>query len=146
MPVSKKLKKYIGLAGILFLFPLLWLVFFGIMGKHNFKTLPYFSPTGVSDSAEYMLPDFAFADETGTIITRDSLLGNVWIAACYHLGDPNIAVITERLLNVNFKYRNESDIAIVVFSADCNYDQPPLTAAYVEQNTRYNAFQTNGKS
>jgi len=33
MPVSKKLKKYIGLAGILFLFPLLWLVFFG--DRHN---------------------------------------------------------------------------------------------------------------
>lgn len=145
MSDSKKLKKYIGLAGILFLFPLIWLIFFGLMGKHNFKTLPYYSPSGVTDSATYTLPDFAFADETGTIITRDSLLGHVWIAACYHLGDPHIAQITERLLNVNFKYRNESDIAIVVFSADCDYDQPALTQAYVNQNTRYNAFPNKWK-
>ena len=145
MSDSKKLKKYIGLAGILFLFPLLWLVFFGLMGKHKFKTLPYYSPSGVTDSASYTLPDFAFADETGAIITRDSLLGHVWIAACYHLGDPHIAQITERLLNVNFKYRNESDIAIVVFSADCDYDKPALTQAYVNQNTRYNAFPNKWK-
>ena len=145
MSDSKKLKKYIGLAGILFLFPLLWLVFFGLMGKHKFKILPYYSPSGVTDSASYTLPDFAFSDETGAIITRDSLLGHVWIAACYHLGDPHIAQITERLLNVNFKYRNEADIAIVVFSADCNYDQPALTSAYVNQNTRYNAFPNKWK-
>ncbi|MFN5622006.1 MAG: hypothetical protein ACK478_11945 [Flavobacteriales bacterium] len=115
------------------------------MGKHKFKTLPYYSPSGVTDSASYTLPDFAFSDETGAIITRDSLLGHVWIAACYHLGDPHIAQITERLLNVNFKYRNEADIAIVVFSADCNYDQPALTSAYVNQNTRYNAFPNKWK-
>lgn len=140
MTVSKKFKKYIGLAGILFLFPLLWLIFFGILGRHNFKTLPYWGPQGKSETAQYTLPDFAFSDENGAIITRDSLAGKVWIAACYDLGSPHLTQITERLLNVNFKYRNETDIAIVVFSTDCNHDTPALSAPYIEQNTRYNAF------
>jgi cytochrome oxidase Cu insertion factor (SCO1/SenC/PrrC family) len=140
MSDSKKLKKYIGLAGILFLFPLTWLLFFGVLGKHNFKTLPYYGPQGQTESNTYTIPDFAFSDEEGAIITRDSLKGKVWIAACYNLADSHLPQITERLLNVNFKYRTESDIAIVVMSTDCNHDQPAIAQEYVLQNTRYNVF------
>ncbi len=140
MPDSKKLKKYIGLAGILFLFPLIWLLFFGVLGKHNFKTLPYLGPATGVDAGSYIIPDFAFSDEEGNIITRDSLKGKVWIAACYNLADPHLSQITERLLNVNFKYRNEQDIAIIVFSTDCEHDQPAIAHEYVLQNTRYNMF------
>jgi protein SCO1 len=142
MSNKKNWKKYIGLAGILFLFPLAWLVFFGVLGKHNFNTLPYFGPEALkgADTSEYVIPDFAFADEDGNIITRDSLHGKVWLAAFYNLNHPNLAKITERLLTVNFKYSNEDDIQIVVFSTDCDYDSDSLRKDYVVQNTRYNRF------
>lgn len=141
MSTRSKWKKYIGLAGILFLFPLVWLLFFGVFSKHNFKTLPYVGPENpVAEDPHYRIPDFAFMDEEGEIITRDSLLGKVWVAACYSTVDPHISQITERLLNINFKYRNEPDIAIVVFSTRCEQDTLSRVKAYVDQNTKYNAF------
>ena len=141
MSTRSKWKKYIGLAGMLFLFPLVWLIFFGVLSKHHFKTLPYSGPENpTSEDPHYRIPDFAFADENGTIITRDSMLGKVWVAACYSTTDEHAARITERLLNINFKYRNEPDIAIVVFSTQCERDVPTVAQAYVEQNTKYNAF------
>jgi cytochrome oxidase Cu insertion factor (SCO1/SenC/PrrC family) len=141
MSTRSKWKKYIGLAGILFLFPLLWLLFFGVFSKHNFKTLPFVGPeNSLAEDPHYRIPDFAFADENGTIITRDSMLGKVWVAACYSTADEHVSQITERLLNINFKYRSEPDIAIVVFSTQCEKDTPASTKTYIEQNTRYNAF------
>lgn len=135
-------KKYIGLAGILFLFPLIWLIFFGIMGKHNFKTLQYYGPEAPqgTEKSEYVIPDFIFENEHGEIVTRDSMLGKVWLAAFYDLSDPMISKITERLLNVNFKYRNEPDIRIMVFSTNCDHDRGKLSLDYVESNTRYNSY------
>lgn len=142
MSLKKNWKKYIGLAGILFLFPLIWLLFFGILGKHNFKTLPYYGPEAMkgADTSSYILPDFAFSDENGRIFTRDSLRGKVWLATFYSLKSPNLHGITERLLSVNFKYAGEPDIVIVNFSTDCDYDSQELRKTYVEQNTRYNEF------
>jgi cytochrome oxidase Cu insertion factor (SCO1/SenC/PrrC family) len=141
MSTRSKWKKYIGLAGMLFLFPLLWLVFFGLLSKHKFKTLPFIGPeNALAEDQHYRIPDFAFADENGVILTLDSLAGKVWVAACYSTTDEHIAQITERLLNINFKYRNEPDIAIVVFSTHCDLENPAAVKAYIDQNTKYNAF------
>jgi|694.fasta_scaffold00219_48 protein SCO1/2 len=142
MSQKNNLKKYIGLAGILFLFPLVWLLFFGVFGKHNFKTLPHYGPEALkgADSSIYMIPDFAFSDENGQIFTRDSLIGKVWLATFYNLNSPNLYGITERLLSVNFKYAGEPDIVIVNFSTDCSADTQPARLEYVQQNTRYNEF------
>jgi cytochrome oxidase Cu insertion factor (SCO1/SenC/PrrC family) len=117
------------------------LIFFGVLSKHKFKTLSYLGPENtLAEDQHYRIPDFAFADENGNILTRDSLLGKVWVAACYSTSDEHIAQITERLLNINFKYRNEPDIAIVVFSTRCESDTHESAKAYIDKNTQYNSF------
>jgi hypothetical protein len=69
MSTRSKWKKYIGLAGMLFLFPLLWLIFFGLLSKHKFKTLPYLGPENqLAADPHYQIPDFAFADENGAML------------------------------------------------------------------------------
>lgn len=133
-------KKYIALIGILFLFPLVCLIFFGKLGKHNFKTLPYYgteSPNEMEHS-DYVIPDFVFMDQNGQTFTRDSLNGNVWLAAFYSLNDAHLDKITERILNLNFRYRDEPDIRIVTFCTDCDYDALPLVGKYAGQLNRYN--------
>lgn len=142
MSFKKNWKKYTALVGILFLFPLVWLLAFGVFGKHHFNTLPYFDaahPEG-ADTTEWALPPFAFTNHLGAPYTLDSLKGKVWIAAFYSMSDPNLPRITERLLNINWRYRNEEDIAIVVFSTDQSADSSEATRAYVDVNTRYNGF------
>ncbi|MFM9985669.1 MAG: hypothetical protein ACKVOK_10585 [Flavobacteriales bacterium] len=143
MSKNIKWKKYIALVGMLFLFPLVFLLFFGKMGKHNFKTLPYFgieSPNEQTHS-DYTIPGFVFSDQNGNAFTRDSLVGNVWLAAFYSLNDPHLDKITERILNLNFRYRDEKDIRIVTFCTDCDYDALPLVQNYTHQLNRYNCRQ-----
>jgi protein SCO1/2 len=139
MSKNRNLKKYIGLVGILFLFPLLWIFLFGMHSKHHFATLPYFGPDSTT-AQSYTIPSFSFINQNGEVFTSDSLKGKVWLAAFYSTNDEHVAKITERLLNMNFRYRDESDIAIVCFSTDCNHDLPDTTKRYVEQTVKYNGF------
>lgn len=136
------LKKYIGLIGILFLFPIIWLLVFGVGAKHNFNTLKYFGPGSAMpvDTSAYHLPSFVFENQDGAAFSSDSLKGKVWLACFLTLSDPHIKDITDRLLTLNFKYRNEPDIVIVCFSTNSEYDTPELLKPYVEANTRYNKF------
>lgn len=139
---SNKTKKYIGLIGILFLFPLAWLLFFGVGAKHNFNTLKYFGPQSKEavDTTSYTIPAFVFQNQDGVAFSSDSLRGKVWLASFFTLSDPHIRDITDRLLTLNFKYRNEPDIMVVCFSTDCAHDTPQLLKPYIESNVRYNAF------
>ncbi|MFN0032288.1 MAG: SCO family protein [Flavobacteriales bacterium] len=136
-----KWKKYIALCGMLFLFPLFFLLFFGKGATHHFSRLRYLDPAHDTLVAEsnYKLPSFAFTNQHGDLITNETLKDKVWIAAFYSLGDEHLAKITDRLLNINFKYGSEDDICIVVFSTDCDHDTQETMAAYTTQLTRYQA-------
>jgi protein SCO1 len=138
-------KKYIGLIGILFLFPLALLLFFGKMGSHHFGTPPYFGPNEMqgADTSLYSLPPFVFSNQDGEAFGSDSLKGKIWVAAFYALSDSNAAKITERLLNINFKFRNKKQIGIVSFTTDPMNDSPHAMQGYIEQLNRYNI--TNNK-
>lgn len=147
MSKTNKLKKYIALIGILFLFPLLWILIFGVGAKHNFNTLKFFQPGSETalDSSSYTIPDFSFKDENGQVFTLDSMKGKVCMAAFYDLGDSHIKDITDRLLTINFKYRSEPDIVIVVFSTDSDSDRQKDLKSYIESNVRYNDFPNKWK-
>jgi protein SCO1 len=133
-------KKYIGLIGILFLFPLVLLIFLGKMGSHHFGTPQYFGPKELAgaDTSDYVLPPFIFTNQDGESFSSDSLKGKIWVAAFYALSDTNAVKITERLLNVNFKFRNRKEIGIVAFSTHPELDTPNALKGYVEQVNRYN--------
>lgn len=142
MKKSSRIKKYILLTGVLFLFPLSLILFFGVFTKHSFNTLPYVgthtvAPNG-TDTVYYRLPDFKFENHDGDNITLKDLEGKVWLAAFYGTSSPHIKKITKRLLWPNFRYRAKSDIVIVSFSLDPAHDTPAVLHAYVKQMTRYN--------
>jgi cytochrome oxidase Cu insertion factor (SCO1/SenC/PrrC family) len=142
MHPKRKGRNAVILVSLIVLFPLTWLLLFGVFSKHSFNTLPYYTPSclkGCKDSS-YRIPPFTFQDERGLPFSNDSLNSNVWLAAFYDLGHSNLTDITQLLLNVNFKYRNEPDIRIVVFSTDPARDSLEKIARYIESNTRYNAF------
>lgn len=140
MSKFNKTKKYIAVGSVLFLFPIGLLLFFGIGGKHRFATLPYYSseyPKG-AETGNYVLPPFSFENQDGTPITNDSLKGKIWIATFYNLESPYLAKITERLLNINFRYREDEDVRIVVFSTNCDVDTQPRRLEYISANSQYN--------
>jgi len=145
---SKKLRKYIFLGGVLFLFPLVWVIFFGVMGTHHFSTLPYFDQAhaeGDTVVSNHVVQFNGVQDELGHSFSSDSLKGKVWLACFYSLGDPHIAKITERLLNINFKYRDEPDIQLVVFSTDTAQVEINEVQRYLDGLTKYNGFANKWK-
>jgi protein SCO1 len=133
-------KKYIGLIGILFLFPLMLLLFLGKMGTHHFGQPKFYGPNEMqgADTSTYNLPPFVFTNSEGRAFGSDSLKGKIWVAAFYSLSDSNAAKITERLLNVNFKYRNRPEISIVSFSTQPDKDTPEVLRNYTDMMNRYN--------
>lgn len=136
---NKKLKKYIVLSGMLFFIPLFLLLFFGKFMKHEFGQPPYFSPecpTGCQTS-NYQIPDFVLYDQNNNLVTRDSLFGNIWLAAFFDLQNPHLPKITERLLSVNFKYKDKPNLCVVCINTGDTADVAAMKK-YVETNSRYN--------
>lgn len=145
MKKSSTWKKYTLLFGVLFLFPLTLVLIFGVFSEHKFNTLPYYGEhqvaAGSTDTSYYRLPEFTFINQEGEGYGLDSLRGKVWLATFYATNSPYIRKITGRLLWPNFRYRGEDDILIVSFTLDPEHDRPPVMKEYVDQMTRYNAFE-----
>ncbi|MEY2764293.1 MAG: hypothetical protein RLZZ205_717 [Bacteroidota bacterium] len=136
-------KKYTLLVGVLFLFPLIWVLFFGVMGKHHFNTLPYYDAAhldGDTTQLSHGVSDAELMDERFQPFHLKQLEGKVWLACFYDLTDEHIGKITERLLNVNFKYRNEPDIGLVVISRKPDSLKQEQVQAYLSGLTKYNKF------
>lgn len=144
MKSNNTVKKYTFLVGVLFLFPLSLVLIFGVFGEHKFNTLPYYGQHTVDpqtgDSVYFTLPTFAFTNQDNQTYTLDSLKGKVWMASFYSTNSPHIRKITARLLWPNWRYRGESDIAIVSFTLDPEHDTPDVLRDYVDQMTAYNDF------
>lgn len=142
---NNSIKKYILLIGVLFLFPLSWLLFFGVGSTHEFSTLPYYGSYTVNeqsgDTIYKKLPSFSFINQEGETFHSDSLKGKVWLASFYGTNNKYIGKITRRLLWPNFRYRNEADIYQVSFSMDTEHDTPEVLKTYIDDATRYNQFE-----
>jgi cytochrome oxidase Cu insertion factor (SCO1/SenC/PrrC family) len=138
MTTSRSWKKYIGLAGILFLFPLTWWLVFARGSVHHFTTTKYFSPEVPegNDTPSFVVPAFSFIDQNGAVFSSDSLVGKTWMAVFMNTGEDMLPRITQRLLLANFPLRNELDVHLVLFSTNCDVDQPDKIKDYVQQVTR----------
>ena len=134
------------LIGLLLGLPLVCLILFGVLGEHNFKTLPYFSSNGPSHPCDGKCFDakrvggFDLMNHEGQAFTLDDLRGKVWLAAFFGTDAPHSADFTKSLLTPNFRYRDEEDVAIVCFSLSPEHDTPEVLRPFVEQNSRYNGF------
>lgn len=142
MSFKKNIKKYTLLIGVLFLFPLGLLLFFGVYTDHHFNTLPYYGPKELAgtDTVYHTLPSFQFTNQSGEVFNNDSLEGKVWLAAFFATNSPNIKKITKRLLWPNFRYRGEDDVVLVCFTLDADHDTPEVLQEYVQQMELYNDF------
>lgn len=141
----KKILKYTLLIGVLFLFPLSLLLFFGVLTRHEFNTMPYLGPHKINpeqpeDTIYHRLPDFKLLNQEGEVYTLDSLQGKVWLAAFYATNAPYIKKVTARLLWPNFRYRHEDDILLVCFTLDADHDTPEVLKTYTEQMVKYHDY------
>ena len=140
-PLSKTLKKYAVLLGIMLALPLIGLMVLGVHGEHHFNTLPYFTEDGTteafSESVQRVQP-FTLTNHLSEPFDSQSLDGKVWLAA-FFATDAHVAQVTKQLLWPSFRAAT-GDITTVCFTLDAEHDTPEVLAKYVERNTRYNGF------
>ena len=110
---------------LIVLFPLGFLLFFGLALRHDFNTLPHYHPSELLlDSTNnelgksHSIPNFSFQNFDGRTIKSDSLQNDVYILAPYSLNSEYVSVITKRLLTINFKYRDETNIKVIGLNSD----------------------------
>ncbi|MCB0761532.1 MAG: SCO family protein [Flavobacteriales bacterium] len=147
MSSNKKIKKYIVLTGVLFLFPIALLLLFAKGSKHKFNTLPYLDEQGVHEIALgasinwdtiHGLPDFRLTNHLGNTFTRDSLDGKIWLVAFFATDGEFVLDATKQLLWPNYRYREEKDIGILCLTLNPTHDTPQVLNEYVTQNIKYN--------
>lgn len=134
-------KKYALLIGVLLLFPLTWLLLFGVMGEHKFNTLPYYNAEGAQEERPadaQRVADFVLTNQFEEPFGLKELEGKIWLAAFFSTDAPHLAEFTKQLLWPNWRYRNEDDIFTVCFTLNAAHDTPAVLKEYVERNTRYN--------
>lgn len=122
--------------------PLTCVIVLGVLGTHEFSTLPYYNSSGKLDSLTgdaHRVGEFSFFNHKGEGYGSKDLEGKVWIAAFFSTNSKHVGKTTRQLLWPNFRYRDVEGINIVCFSLDPENDTPEVLNEYVEQNTRYNS-------
>ena len=122
--------------------PLTCVIVLGVLGTHEFSTLPYYNSSGKLDSLTgdaHRVGEFSFFNHKGENYGSKDLKGKVWISAFFSTNSKHVGKTTRQLLWPNFRYRDVEGINIVCFSLDPENDTPEVLNEYVEQNTRYNS-------
>ncbi len=134
------MKKNIAVIFLIVLFPLVFLLFFGKALDHKFRTLPYYHPSELFlDSSEnvmgktYQIPDFQFFNHDGEVITRDGFEDAVYLMIPITLSSKYLDEITQRLLSINFKYKEEANIKIYCLNIEDPSSSKDAASDYMSQ-------------
>ena len=139
------MRKRLTLVFLLIALPLTCVVVLGVLGTHEFNTLPYYNSTGkkldslIGDA--HRVGEFSFTNQHGESYGSKDLDGKVWIAAFFATNSEYVGKMTKQLLWPNFRYRDVEGINIVCFTLDPEHDTPEVLKEYVDINTRYNGVQ-----
>lgn len=77
--------------------------------------------------------DFSFTDDTGAEVSRESMLGTIWIAQFFLINCKGpCPVVTTRLANTMRKLRGELKVQAVSITVDPEHDTPQRLTAYKE--------------
>lgn len=105
-----------------------------------FETLPYVEmpelqegmPTG--DTVAYHIPDFAFTDQDGNLLTRDSLRGKVFLASFFFANCPTICpAMNFNLLQVQKRFGGFEDFMLLSHTVDPLRDSVEALHKYAKQ-------------
>lgn len=121
-----------------------------------FETLPYVkmpvvvngTPTG--DTVAYEIPEFEFTDQDGRLITRDSVLGKVYVAGFFFANCPTICpAMNFNLLQIQKRFSGFDDFMLLSHTVDPDRDSVQALQTYAKRlgaNTAKWKFVTGEKA
>ena len=134
-----KYKKVLYLFAILLLpgsvYLLLW------TGDHNFKPLPKIGPKqaienldGTFDTLYHTIPYFEFTNQDGKKVTRDDLLGHIYVADFFFVTCPTICPkMTGQMHRVYNEFKDNDDIAFLSHTVMPEADSVPVLKEYTDK-------------
>lgn len=151
---SSKLKKIIILLAILLMPSLFYLLLY--TGEHNYKKLPYYgnktaqrNDEGKYDTTYHTIPYFEFTNQDGKKITRDDLLGKVYVADFFFVTCPTICPkMTTNMAYIQNKFIDRKDLRFLSITVNPEEDSVAVLKEYakkVHANTANWDFVTGNK-
>jgi len=125
-------------------------------GEHNFKKLAYIGPKkvvenadGTIDSVYHTIPYFELTNQDGKKVTRDDLLGSVYIADFFFVNCPTICPkMTTNMLYIQDKFKDRKDLRFISITVNPEHDSVAVLKEYantVHADTKNWDFLTGDK-
>lgn len=154
MHTSSKYKKLFFLVSILLLPPIFYLVLY--TGEHNYTRLPFIGPKeavkntdGSFDTLYHQIPYFEFTNQDGKKVTRDDLLGNVYVADFFFVTCPTICPkMATNMGYIQKKFKERKDLKFISITVNPEHDSVEVLKEYaktVHANTDSWSFLTGDK-
>lgn len=151
---SSQFKKFGILIAILVLPSLFYLLLY--TGEHNFTRLPVYgnkiaveNPDGSFDTTYHQIPYFEFINQDGKKVTRDDMLGNVYVADFFFVTCPTICPkMTTNMRYVQDKFSDRKELRFLSITVNPEADSVPVLKEYakkVHANTDNWDFVTGNK-
>lgn len=152
--MNPKIKKFIYLIAILLLPSIFYLFLY--TGKHNFHRLEFIGPKeavlndqGQYDTIYHQIPYFEFINQEGNKITRDDLLGHVYITDFFFATCPTICPkMTTNMSYLQEKFKDNKNLRFLSITVNPEHDSVSVLKEYakkVHADTRNWDFVTGNK-
>ncbi|MDB4533994.1 SCO family protein [Vicingaceae bacterium] len=136
--MKPKLKKVLFLVAILLLPSFFYLMLY--TGDHNYTQLPFIGPKeaiendqGGFDTLYHQIPFFEFTNQDGNKVTRDDLLGSVYVADFFFVTCPTICPkMTTNMGYVQKKFEDRKDLRFISITVNPEHDTVEVLKEYSE--------------
>ena len=137
--MNPKIKKFIYLIAILLLPSIFYLFLY--TGKHNFHRLEFVGPKeavlndeGKYDTIYHQIPYFEFVNQDGNKITRDDLLGHVYITDFFFATCPTICPkMTTNMSYIQEKFKDNKNLRFLSITVNPEHDSVSVLAEYAKK-------------
>jgi len=155
MKFTRTQRKLLVLPIILLLPSIFYLLLF--TGDHHYKKLPYYghkkaivNEEGKTDTLYHTIPYFELTNQDGKKVTRDDLLGNVYVADFFFATCPTICPkMATNMGYIQNKFGGKPNLRFVSFTVNPEHDTPEVLYEYAETvhaNTETWDFLTGDKN
>lgn len=137
--MSKKIKKAAILIAILLLPSIVYLFLYS--SKHNFNRLEFIGPRttisnekGGYDTIYHQIPYFEFINQDGNKITRDNLLGHVYVVDFFFVSCPSICPkMTTNMGYLQSKFKDNKNLRFLSITVNPEADSVSVLADYAKK-------------
>jgi len=151
---SSKYKKIGFLLAILILPSVFYLTLYS--GEHNYQRLPYIGPSeailnedGTYDTLYHKIPYFELINQDGKKVTRDDLLGSIYVADFFFVTCPTICPkMTTNLSYLQNKFNDTKNLKFISITVNPEHDNVAILKEHAEKvhaNLENWEFLTGGK-